>query len=502
MTENNDPPISSTPDSDDDWDDVVFDDTEVPLDGAPRKKSGKVVKYAGLLAVLVALGAGGFYWMETQSGPAPVTPATLAAMQPSPQVDPMNDPMAQPAPLDDMPADGGEAPIEVVENIDLNSLIDPADDMGMPAPEGEVMGDEADFPPMPESDMSADGDMDVSGIDVTDVESGEDIGIVAAPDTQSPPMDPAMADPVMPVDAPSMPDEIADNDAMIETQTAMMVDADNAAQDEIDQKLEEELIASLTSNTADNAPVSADDSLAAEEALINSMDQAIQDGIPAQLGDTSRIEANAYVRPTPEKYYIIRPETAPVELNRELMTAKRALNEGRNGRALEMFNALYEANPNDTRVMLGRSVALQRLGRYTEAISLYEQVLRENPENLEALTNMLGILSVQNPAYSVDKLQRLHASYPANAGVKVQLALAYGAMNYPREAIALLTSAQNLEPTNPTIAYNLAVMHDRVGDRVNAAMYYRRSLMLERDSGYRGAIPVEAIQNRLALIHQ
>lgn len=272
-------------------------------------------------------------------------------------------------------------------------------------------------------------------------------------------------------------------------------------QEEIDAQLEKQLIDSLMDSTAPaTAESAASDSVDGDNnaGAPVSGQTAITAGDINRAENMARIEANALVAPQPENFYIVRSETAPVEQNRILMNAKRAVREGRYVKALNMFDQLYEINPNDPAVILGRGVALQHLGRYNEALNVYEQVLRENPDNLEALTNMLGILSVQNPAYSVDKLERLQARYPQNAGIKVQLALAYGDMNRVQDAGSLLMAASNLDPRNPTIAYNLAVMYDRMGDAVNAAMWYRRALMLEDQSGMRGSIPVDAIQNRLS----
>lgn len=535
MTENTDPPVSGqTPSDDDNWDDVVFDDTEVPLDGVKKPRGSQATKLAIGLIVVMALAGGGYYWLTMQAPPAtPVTPASLA-MQQNPAPEPVDlqamasgtdNAAAMPAPVDmagnpmpEMSDDEFNTPdegVETVENIDLNSLVE--SDSQIEMPEWSETNPQ-DMPGAPMDNMAADANADTMPMDTTDTmgvvddpflsdnmaaDTAPDATMMGTDSTGTQPVDMMMTDTSDPsvdmmagMQAPPT-DMVQDAPAM--NITPAQPPAISPEQAEIDQQLEQELIASLTSDVAppQNPAAPAQTAEAADEALIRQLEERVDQ----TRGDNSRIEADAYIRPTPEKYYVIERTSAPVQMDRDLSAAKRALAEGRNSRALEMFNALYEANPSDTRVLLGRGVALQRLGQYSEAIAVYEQVLRDNPENLEALTNMLGILSVQNPAYSMDHLQRLHTRYPSNAGVKVQLALAYGAMNYTREATGLLLSAYNLEPNNPTVAYNLAVMYDRMGDRVNAAMYYRRALVLERDSGYRGAVPVEAIQNRLTTLY-
>lgn len=512
MTEHTDPPVSNPNTSDDDWDDVVFDDTEVPLSGGKKPpKGGKLVKGLALATLVAAGGAGVYFWLLMQPPAAtPVTPASLAMQQntnavPAEDLLVPNDTVATPA--DGMPMDPMGAPHEVVEDIDLDTLVASNDQMDMPEwdesdmdgmgmvepmdgampPPEEMMAEDAENM---ETDIVVDTTADPGAtVDIDMPMPGDSEVVVAEDDTTT----------TVAIDTDDVnPDTdaviVADEQVDVTIEPADTSGAPAPSQAEVDQKLEEELIASLTSGTAPTPPV---DPTPTEEQLINNLETMNATVTANPAGDPARIEADAYIRPQAEKYYIIKQDSAPVELNRELMSAKRALNEGRNALALDMFNNLYEVNPNDMRVQMGRAVAMQRLGRYTEALSVYEQVLRDNPDNLEALTNMLGILSVQNPAYSVEKLQRLEATYPANAGVKVQLALSYGAMGYVGEAIKLLQAAYNMEPNNPTIAYNLAVMYDRAGDRVNAAMFYRRALVLEREGGYRGTVPIEAIQARL-----
>ena len=493
MSIEKDPPmIGANPQGgDDDWDNVVFDDTEAPSDaafsgGTFKRRPSKMVKYGGAAVVALLVAGGAFFYMNMDSANNVQTPEMMAQQmsETSPMPTPDGtDPMFPPENNMGTPDVMNSGNIETVENIDVDTLVTSPDDDIIAAFEPAPAEDGMTPPPFPD-DMSQDpfADLDSNGMDTmpdpnTDMSdmpadvmadggiqtTGDANGIedMGAGDGDG------MTDTTFAGDLaqPATTGENLNTGDMPELTTADGTEITGLTQEELDAQLEQQLIDSLMDSTAPPAPP-VDPDAAAE-----GTDDGTGTAVPTAPGaDTTtaasgqfqaqglsreeylrRIEAQALVSPTPERFYVVRQESAPVEQNRMLMNAKRALREGRYSKALNLFDELYESYPNDMAVILGRGVAYQQLGRYNEALSVYEVALRENPENLEALTNMLGILAMQDPAYSVDKLERLNARYPGNTGIKVQLALGYGDMGRLNEAVNLLMTAHNMEPSNPTI---------------------------------------------------
>lgn len=74
-------------------------------------------------------------------------------------------------------------------------------------------------------------------------------------------------------------------------------------------------------------------------------------------------------------------------------------------------------------------------------------------------------ISVRNPssAISTDRTAKL-----------MQSGIAAARDGRRTEALQLLDKAQRLAPDDPRVLYNLAVLHDRMGDREQAAIYYRQ----------------------------
>lgn len=234
-------------------------------------------------------------------------------------------------------------------------------------------------------------------------------------------------------------------------------------------------------------------------------EEPVKQDLGATGGDDKTIKATgaemkpkpANVRPLPRQYLVVTKDKDSNDPDTRLTAARRALTQGNNAAALQMFNDLYADNPRDTRVLLGRAVAYQRLGQREMAIAAYEETLRRDPQRLDALTNFLGLLREQNPDLALQKLQELHTTYPSNPDVSAQLGLAYGDMgNYDR-ALSYLDMALTLAPNTPAYLFNKAVVLDRMGQRIEAADMYREVL---RHADRNTTLPIDSIRNRLSVI--
>lgn len=205
----------------------------------------------------------------------------------------------------------------------------------------------------------------------------------------------------------------------------------------------------------------------------------------------------AIVRVVPDQYLIVKKTHDANDIDSRLTSARQALASGDNQAAAQLFNDLSRAYPKDTRIMMGRAVALQRLGQNEQAIAGYEDVLNANPKNLEALTNMLGLIKLQNPGLAAEKLATLRETYPDNADITTQLALSYAGMGNYQDATRYLDIAEALSPGNPNIIYNKAVLYDKMGRSTEAGELYRQVLRMSSDDIEGGNFNTDAIKRRL-----
>ena len=181
-----------------------------------------------------------------------------------------------------------------------------------------------------------------------------------------------------------------------------------------------------------------------------------------------------------------------------LVAAERAMKLGRYESALGFYDELHQANRSDPNVMMGRAIALQRLGRDDEALQAYETLLDKRPRNVEAQVNLQGLLSKRYPSVALRNLIELHEDNPGDISIVAQLAVVEAQLaNYP-EAIRYLGMAASMEPENANHIYNMAIIADRAGDRKAAIGYYEEALEIDTLYGHGKSIPRETVFERLA----
>jgi Flp pilus assembly protein TadD len=185
-----------------------------------------------------------------------------------------------------------------------------------------------------------------------------------------------------------------------------------------------------------------------------------------------------------------------------LVAANRALQLGQYDAASGMFDQLYAKNSHDPRILMGRAVTYQKLGRNQVAIEDYNQLLDISPNNQEALVNMLGLVRLQNPESALRQLVELRSKYPDNAGIAAQTGITQADIGQMDQALQSLQIAASLEPQNAQHVFNRAVVLDRMGQTEKAIKAYEDAL--ETDSIYSGgaSLPREQIFDRLAVLRQ
>jgi len=193
----------------------------------------------------------------------------------------------------------------------------------------------------------------------------------------------------------------------------------------------------------------------------------------------------AMIRPLPKAYLIVnradgksgsRPQTKPQQAGTPL------------------------ANISTKPDLLRQAIAEQRAGNTAGALQSYEKILSANPSDLNALTNMLGILRKQHGELALEKLTELHGLYPGHPGIAAQLAVTYADKKSYAEALHYFDVAASLDKPNAYYPFSKGVILDRMGRRGEANSYYQDALtMLEQGKTGHQKVPLNALRKRLGI---
>ncbi len=261
---------------------------------------------------------------------------------------------------------------------------------------------------------------------------------------------------------------------------------------------EEKPQAQAQENTETAAPAPSESGLDEPEVFYDSSNVA-----PGTTPTQSTAPRKVDPREEPGQSFIIVKKTqAAGSYESQIVAANRALKLGRNAAALEMFEGLYQRNPRDVRVLMGLAVAQQKAGFSASAIQSYEDVLKRDPGNQEAIVNMLGLMKNQYPEVALRRLSDLRKKYPNNPGIAAQIGMTQADLGHYDDALRYLEIASSLEPNNAVHVFNIAILHDRKGDKSGAISLYEEALKLDAVHGASRSIPRESVYDRLASLRR
>lgn len=160
----------------------------------------------------------------------------------------------------------------------------------------------------------------------------------------------------------------------------------------------------------------------------------------------------------------------------KLVSANRAMALGKYDAALNFYNEIRKKNQSDPRILMGRAVALQKLGEKEQAIDAYNELLDVDPQNPEAITNLMGLVSKSQPARALEGLLELREKYPRNPAVAAQLGVAYAQSGNPQDGLRYLEMASKLQPENPLHFFNMAVLAEQMNKNSDAILFYEKAL--------------------------
>ncbi len=221
-----------------------------------------------------------------------------------------------------------------------------------------------------------------------------------------------------------------------------------------------------------------------------------------------RLGASAGPRQVDPRYepgssFVVVHKNAPANSQQaKIVAAQRALKLGRNSAALELYEGLYKKNRKNPQILMGLAVAQQQNGFNESAVATYEELIKVDPRNSNAISNMMGLLEQRQPRTAYNKLMKMWNSGAENPVVAAQLGLVSAKMGNLEEASRYLGVASSMEPQNPLHFYNLAIVLDKANSSTSAIEYYQKALEIDVSNSATSLLPRDQIYDRLAALRR
>jgi len=176
--------------------------------------------------------------------------------------------------------------------------------------------------------------------------------------------------------------------------------------------------------------------------------------------------SNVYVRA--ERYDLAIAELQRV-LDSDPNTAQRAAilfrmgeanrRKGDLNEAIRLFKAAADLNPTDTKVLVQLALLMDGTGRPEQALPLYEQILKLDPNQPVALNNLAYLIAQKggDPDRALDLARRAAQQVKDSAEIQDTLGWAYLKKNQLDEALTAFRSALQSQPNNATFHYHLGL---------------------------------------------
>jgi Flp pilus assembly protein TadD len=204
-----------------------------------------------------------------------------------------------------------------------------------------------------------------------------------------------------------------------------------------------------------------------------------------------------------QTYVVVAKGPKAASAEGQYVAATRALKLGRYAAAMEMFEKLYKKNHKDPRILMGLAVAQQGAGFNESAARTYEDLLKVQPNNADAIVNLMGIMRGQYPSVTLKKLTELRSKYPTNPGIPAQMGLVNAELKNYDDSIRDFQVAASMDPRNSSHIYNMAIVTDQKGDTSNAIKLYEQALQLDATYGdVATSLPRDQIYDRLVVLRR
>jgi Tfp pilus assembly protein PilF len=184
-------------------------------------------------------------------------------------------------------------------------------------------------------------------------------------------------------------------------------------------------------------------------------------------------------------------------LDAQLNNAYQAYRAGKFEQAHDLYREVLAQEPRNTDALLGLAAIAQHQGADALAAQYYNKVLSLDPRNAVANAGMSALTTDDNRE---SHLKMLLNEQKNSSSLHFALGNQYAGQQRWAEAQQSYFNAYQLEPGNATLAFNLAISLERLGQKQPAAQYYRRAIVL--DKGNSAGFDHGAIEQHAQLLAQ
>ncbi len=185
---------------------------------------------------------------------------------------------------------------------------------------------------------------------------------------------------------------------------------------------------------------------------------------------------------TPRNTIVVSRASPEPALNPLLTEAYAALEANRLEPAKSLYNQLLRTEPKNVDALLGMAAIATLEGNSDEAAKHYLQILELDPRHALAQSGLIGMLGRADPLAAESRLKQLIAREPS-AHLYFTLGNLYADQSLWAAAQQAYFQAHHLEPANPDYAYNLAIGLEHVSQPKVALGFYRRATQLAAAKG-------------------
>ncbi len=186
--------------------------------------------------------------------------------------------------------------------------------------------------------------------------------------------------------------------------------------------------------------------------------------------------------PLAARVAVSRGDNATARINPDVSEAYAALEARQFDTAQRLYAQVLRSEPNNVDALLGLAAIAQYENRVDDAQRYFMSILNVDPRNALAQTGLVAAMSRADPLAAESRLKQLLAREPSPP-LYFNLGNLYAEQGQWAQAQQAYFQAHNLEPRNPDYAYNLAVGLEHLGQQKLALDFYRKALQLASDKG-------------------
>jgi Flp pilus assembly protein TadD len=191
----------------------------------------------------------------------------------------------------------------------------------------------------------------------------------------------------------------------------------------------------------------------------------------------------ATIAPVPQsKIVVSRGDNTLPRVNPAVNDAYAALESGRFEAARPLYEQALRTEPNNIDALLGLAAIAQHENRTDDASKMYLRILNIDPRHALAQTGLIALLGRADPQAAETRLKQLAARDPSPS-LYFTLGNLYADQGQWSQAQQAYFQSHHLEAGNPDYAYNLAVALEHLGQQKLALGFYRRALQLAAGRG-------------------